>query len=494
MIPPWPDREVREALGLNSDRAQEGVSFTGVSTDSRSVEPGHLFVALKGDRFDGHRFVAEALSRGATGAVVSGPVPGEETTLLYPVSDTLEALGALAGYRRAQLPGRVVGITGSSGKTTTKDLLSEALRGTFRIHASPGNFNNRVGLPLTILSAPKDTEVLVLEMGTNEPGEIGILSEIAHPDLGVITTVSEAHLEKLGSLEGVLEEKLDLLRGLPEGSSALVGDDPPELPAQARAVTPGVRVAGWTDLSDASLRPGEPEANGKGCFHFRWAEEGVHLGIPGRHSVQNALLALGCAEILGVTPADAARRVARVRPGALRSEVRTVGSMILLLDCYNSNPQSARAALDLLSSYPELGPRVAVLGSMLELGERSAALHRKVLGDALGQELDLVVATGKFAEVASELETPAGGPELVIASGLGRAEKVLLERLSGSEVVLLKASRGVAMERLVPVLEARFGTSPGIGGRTGREGENESTGPSSASGGGATRHMAGKEA
>jgi UDP-N-acetylmuramoyl-tripeptide--D-alanyl-D-alanine ligase len=178
----------------------------------------------------------------------------------------------------------------------------------------------------------------------------------------------------------------------------------------------------------------------------------------------------------------------------MRSEVRVVGGLTLLLDCYNSNPQSARAALDLLSSYPELGPRVVVLGSMLELGERSAELHREVLEDALGMELDLVVATGKFAEVASDLAGTGEGPELAIASGLGRAEKVLEERLTGAEILLLKASRGVAMERLVPILEARFGTASRTEGGD-HAGESEG-GPARGSQpvDGSRSHLAGKEA
>jgi UDP-N-acetylmuramoyl-tripeptide--D-alanyl-D-alanine ligase len=438
------------------ERSKEGISFTGVSTDSRTVEAGHLFVALIGERFDGHQFVAEALARGAIGAVVSRPVPGEETAHLYPVHDTLDALGALARYRRQSLRARVVGITGSSGKTTTKDFLAEALRGSLRVHSTAGNLNNRIGLPLTVLSAPADAQVLVLEMGTNEPGEIRTLTEIANPDLGIITTVSETHLEKLESLDGVLEEKLDLFRGLASDAPALTGDDPSELPVRARAVAPQVRIAGWTDRSDLDLRPADPETNGKGCFLFRWMDHLVHLRIPGRHSVQNALLALAAAEALGVAPKDAARRVGRVNPGPMRSEIRTLGNLTLLIDCYNANPQSVRAALELLASYPELGPRVAVLGSMLELGDRSAVLHREVLEDAMSREMDLVVATGQFAHAAQGWEAARGSAELVIASGLGKAEKILLDRLSGTEVVLLKASRGVAMERLIPALEGRF--------------------------------------
>ncbi len=454
----WTDLEVRTALGMNRDRAKEGLTFEGISTDSRTVEPGQLFLALSGESFDGHDFVSDALARGATGVVASREIHTEESTVIYPVDDTLLALGRLARHRCRALKARLVGVTGSSGKTTTKNLLETILRGSFRVHATPRNLNNRIGLPLTILEAPADTQLLVLEMGTNEPGEIRALTEVAEPQVGVITTVSETHLEKLGSLEGVLEEKLDLFRGLEAGGVGVVGDEPEGLARAARSMVQKLRVAGWSGRADPDLQPQGAEITEKGCFRFRWMGETVRLGIPGRHSVQNALLALAVAETLGVSARDAARRMGRARPGGMRSEIRELGSLTLLLDCYNANPQSVRAALDLLETIQVLGPRVAVLGSMLELGEETRLLHRRALEEALERPLDLILATGLFAEAARWVRRAKGGAELVAAPDLDGAREVLERRLGGTEVVLLKASRGVAMERLVPVLEERFGT------------------------------------
>ena len=249
----WTDGHVRAALGLAPvDDAARGVTsyadgtlrFEGVSTDSRTAREGDLFVALEGDNFDGHDYVIAALERGARGAVVSRDVEVGDDARLYPVDDTVHALGRLAGYRRTHLRAAVVGVTGSSGKTGTKDLTRAALEGSRRLHATRGNLNNRVGLPLTLLDAPDDAEVVVLEMGTNEPGEIRALTEIAGPEIGVVTTVSETHIEKLESLEGVLREKLDLLRRLPEDGREVVGDEPPILLEKARRIRPLVRVAG----------------------------------------------------------------------------------------------------------------------------------------------------------------------------------------------------------------------------------------------------------
>lgn len=459
----WTDLEVRKALGMNPGRAREGLAFTGISTDSRTVEAGNLFLALSGETFEGHDFVSHALANGATGVVASREISVEESTRIYPVDDTLLALGRLARHRRRALKARVVGITGSSGKTTTKDLVAETLRGTFRVHATPMNLNNRIGLPRTILDAPDDAQVLVLEMGTNEPGEIRALAAVAEPALGVITTVSESHLEKLGSVEGVLEEKLDLFRGLVPPAIGVVGDEPPMLREGARNLVSELRVVGWTEEADPEFRPAEAEITQQGCFRFRWRERQVQMGLPGRHSVQNALLALAVAEALGVGARDAARRVTRVRPRPMRSELRSLGSLTLLLDCYNANPQSVRAALDLLETIQVLGPRVAVLGSMLELGEETRLLHRQVLEDALERPLEMVVATGLFSEAARWIQPPARGPELVPAGTLAEAEEILTRHLGGTEVVLLKASRGVAMESLIPGLEKRFGAAGSSG-------------------------------
>lgn len=453
----WTDAEVREALGLAFKGNNQTREYLRISTDSRSVEPGDLFLALSGERFDGHDFLASALAQGALGAVVSRPLDVPEGLGLYVVADTLVALGNLAHHRRKALSARVVGITGSSGKTSTKELLGAALDGSLRSHVTPGNLNNRIGLPLTLLLAPEDAEVLVLELGTNEPGEIRALTEIAEPGIGAITTVSETHLEKLGSLEGVLEEKLDLFRGLPEDGIALVGDEPPVLEESAREVFAGVRVSGWSRRAEPDYRPGAPTVAGNGCYRFHWREELVELRMPGRHAVQNALMALAISDALGIPAEQAASGVGKAKAGGMRSEVRTFGDFTLLVDCYNANPQSLKAALDLLIGIEASGPRIAVLGSMLELGGQSAALHRAALEEAMNYPLDLVLATGLFAEAASGLQPGRHGPELRIAEGMDEAEELLLHSLEGREVVLLKASRGVAMERLIPSLEGQFG-------------------------------------
>ncbi len=457
----WTDATVAEALGVRA--SGEGTPFVSVSTDSRNVGKGDLFVALVGEHFDGHHYVASAVTAGAAGVVVSRPIDAEATEQVravpaFQVEDTLVAYGALAAYRRASLPARVVGITGSSGKTTTKDLTSGALSTSLRTHATTGNLNNRIGLPRTILEAPVDAEVLVLEMGTNEPGEIGALTDIANPDIGVITTVSESHLEGLGSLDGVLDEKLALLRGLSPDGVGFVGDDPESLRTRARELGHQIRVAGLSEDADTDLTATELEVQSNGAFRFKWHGQNVELQIPGEAAVVDALLALGVARQLGVSPEAAVRGVGTVEAGWLRGELRRFGTLTAVLDCYNANPQSVRAAVRTLERMPSRGPRILVLGSMLELGAESEALHESVLAEVAEARVDRIYASGLFASAPA-----MGRANVVTVSSLTDLEDRLVRDLSGTETLLLKASRGVKLERIVPSLASAFGSDTGAG-------------------------------
>lgn len=453
----WDDATVRQALGMRTDLAQPDVEYTGVSTDSRSVSTGDLYVALVGDRFDGHDFVADAFSKGAAGAVVSRPAAGDPAGRLYPVDDTLVALGRLAAWRRQKIDAPVVAITGSSGKTTTKEMTAAALGETYRVHATSGNLNNRIGMPLTLLATPDRVEAVVLELGTNEPGEIRALVQIARPDVAVITTVGESHLEKLGSLEGVLTEKLDILRGMVDGGQCIVGDEPPVLAERAHAICSQVKVVGWSARADANARPENAEVDVFGRYSFDWRGQRVTAPMVGRHAVSNALLALTVADVLDAPARDAIRGLGSARMGSMRGEFQRIGELTLIVDCYNANPQSVRASLDVLEDQAVTGRKVAVLGSMLELGDATPGLHAEVLADTVARDIDLIVATGAFADAA----TRAGLQDERVVTGENwqAAYPLLVERLEGGDIILLKASRGIALERILPRLEADFGTA-----------------------------------
>ncbi|HEX8692486.1 MAG TPA: UDP-N-acetylmuramoyl-tripeptide--D-alanyl-D-alanine ligase [Longimicrobium sp.] len=457
----WTAGEVERALETGPGEGGD-IGFAEVSTDTRKIAPGALFVALQGANFDGHDYLARAAEAGATGAVVSRIPHGAPALRYFVVENTLHALGKLGRHRRRALAGKVVAVAGSNGKTTTKDLLRAALSSTLRVHATAANLNNQVGAPQTLLAAPDDAEVVVVEVGTNEPGEIAILGAIVEPDLALITSIGEEHLEGLGSVEGVLEEEIAILRHVRGGGPALVADEPAELPERAREIVgaPRLRIAGFGE--EADLRPDGGsegiEVLPKGASRWGFRGTRIDLPLPGRHNVRNALLALGVAAELGVPLEDAARGIAAMPVPKMRSEWRRVGTLGVLADCYNANPPSTLAAVDLLASVPATGEKVAVVGTMRELGAHAEALHRSVaatIAAKVGEGIDRVVATGDFVPAFAEHEGRLG-ERLIAADDPLAAYERLRPVLRGDETILLKGSRGVALERLIPLLERDF--------------------------------------
>lgn len=439
--------------------------FAAISTDTRSIGEDELFVALRGERFDGHDFLAEAVEAGASGLVVdrsaSAEVLASLDTAVFVVEDTLKAYANLARARRDRIDVPVVVITGSSGKTTTKELLRCAIDAHTKVHATPANLNNRIGLPQTLLATPTDVDAVVLEAGTSEPGEIAELTWISHPDVAVVTTVGEAHLERLGSFRGVLTEKLDLVRGMRERGTAFVGEAPDILPTTADAIDRRVKTVGFGPSASPDARGEQLTPDGDGHYSFRWRDRTVTTGLPGRHVALDALLALAVVDHLGYPVERAVEGVARYTGGRLRDEIRRFGDVTVVVDCYNANPQSVRAALDALAHRRSAGPRIAFLGTMREMGEREAGGHRDVLAHAAELPIDLVVATGAFAVATDALDLPY---EVIAADEPDHAYARLVDRLrrdraeTAGATILLKASRGVELERLLPRLETDFGS------------------------------------
>ncbi|MBI4544475.1 MAG: UDP-N-acetylmuramoyl-tripeptide--D-alanyl-D-alanine ligase [Gemmatimonadetes bacterium] len=456
----WTDAAVRAALELPLEPAHGDVAYAEISSDTRSLRPGGLFVALRGPNFDAHDFLPAASAAGASGAVLERP-PADPSTApptLYLVKDTLAALGRLARYRRRRLNASVCAITGSNGKTTTKDMARAVLARRYRVHATTGNLNNLVGTPLTLLGAPDDVQAVVVELGTNAPGEIARLGEIVEPDAAIITNVAQAHLEGLADLAGVLREKLSLLAALREHGLALVGEEPSVLPEQARALGRRVRVAGWSERADPELRARGVELDGEGRVRFDWAGREVRLAFRGRAYAHNALLALGLGLEWGVSAEAGVAALESLRPPKLRAELLCYGGLTVVADCYNANPASVAEALDLLVSLPRRGGRVLVLGTMRELGRSSAELHARAALDVAGADIDLIVATGEFAAAFEPLAAGMGERLIRVEDPL-EAYEPLARRLTGGEVVLLKGSRGVALERLLPRFEADWGSA-----------------------------------
>lgn len=453
----WTDARVREALRLEPAPAALDSGYTAVGTDTRAMEPGTLFVALVGERFDAHDFLTQAAGRGARGAVVSRlPEDAPPGLVYYQLEDTLVALGALARYYRRHLGARVVAVAGTNGKTTTKNMTSAVLSTRYRVHATSGNFNNLIGAPLTILAAPAGTEAMIVEIGTNTPGEIAKLRDIVEPDAAIVTRLAEEHLEGLGDLAGVVREETAILEGL--GGVAVVCDEPPELAERARALTPHVRVAGLSERADAELRAEAVRLDDEGRVRFQWQGREIRLALRGRFNAANALLALGLGTEWGVDAESAVRALATLEPAKMRMEVHRYGELRIVADCYNSNPASLAGAVELLGEMPRGGGRVAVIGTMLELGPASAEIHRASAEEVARAGLDLIVASGEFAGVFEPMAAELGERLIRVADPVD-AWPELRRRLTGTEVVLLKASRGVKMERLLMKLEESFGGS-----------------------------------
>lgn len=445
--------ELRAALRLPRRETGER-RYAGVAIDSRTVEPGDLFVALAGERTHGADHLGEAAARGAAGAIVPAGREAPDLPLEYfAVPDPLAALGALAAHAREKASARVIAVTGSSGKTTVKEMLAGALGVERRTYRTSGNLNSQVGLPLTILRAPLEADVWVLEIGASEPGEIARLTSIAAPYDALITTVGPAHLEAFGTVEGVLEEKLDLARGASPEGALVVGERPSALGARAREIRSDAIVAGLGP--DASYRPERYEVE---ADRVTFERRGVRFEVPagGEHHLRDALMAAALAEAVGASPSAVARGLAGYAPLGHRGAVRQIGGLTVLADCYNANPESFEAAIaQCRDLYP--GRRLAAfIGSMLELGAREEAAHRTVSEGLARAGFELVAATGLFAD--SELPPgAANGTDFVREEDPEAAWTAFADRLRGDEVVLVKGSRGARLERVLDLLERRFG-------------------------------------
>ncbi|MGH7443963.1 MAG: UDP-N-acetylmuramoyl-tripeptide--D-alanyl-D-alanine ligase, partial [Longimicrobiales bacterium] len=395
----WTHAAVCAALGIGTTAVADDLAYTGVSTDTRALQPGQLFVALAGERFDAHDYLAAAADAGATGAVVHRmPDDAPATLTYYVVDDTLHALGRLGRCHRRRMGWTLVAVAGANGKTTTKDLLRAALSAKYRVHATTGNLNNLIGAPLTLLSAPDDAEVVVSEIGTNVPGEVAQLAAIVEPDVAIITSIAAEHLEGLGDLDGVLREETSVLPWLPARGMVAVPDEPASLAERARALAPRVVVVGTSDAAAGAYRAHDVTLGEAGDVRFGWQGRTVRLQLRGRHNARNALLALAIAEELGVDADAAVTRLAELAPAKMRGEFHRIGGLTIIADCYNANPASVTAAVDLLVSLPRGGGRVAVLGTMKELGVESARLHADAAAEVAASDVDLIVATGEFAD------------------------------------------------------------------------------------------------
>jgi UDP-N-acetylmuramoyl-tripeptide--D-alanyl-D-alanine ligase len=436
--------------------AKVQTAIAGISTDSRTTASGELFVPLHGPNFDGHDFLMQAVRNGAAACLSEEVIAGFPVPVVR-VQDTLRALGDLAAAQRLLLRGPLVAVTGSSGKTTTKEMLGAILRLTGPGLITQGNFNNLVGLPHTLFRLIEEHRWAVLEMGMSARGEIARLTEIATPDIGVITNIGPAHLQTLPGLDGVARAKGELFAGLGQGATAVINAD--DVRVAGLPVANGVRrlLYGCTPAADVRAERITLWPEGV-AFRLRLprGDWQVKLRIHGRYNVHNALAAAAAAQALDVEPALIVRGLEAFRPCAGRMETSVlVDGVTLLEDCYNANPLAVKAALATLDEIPGDGRRVAVLGDMLELGNTSAELHREV-GREAARRSDLLILLGEFAA-----ETAAGARQgglkadrIVVVSSLDDAVLQLQKQLRAGDRVLVKGSRGMTMEKICAALKA----------------------------------------
>jgi len=428
--------------------AQLGLTFetdaqvSGWSVDSRTLRPGDLYFALRGPNHDGHAYVAEVLAKGAVGAVVDREVEG---AAVLKVEDSLTALQTLASSARREWGGDVVGVTGSAGKTTTKDVIAEMLSEGFKTAKTEGNLNNHVGLPLSLLRMDDQARVAVLEMGMNHAGEIRALAEIAKPNVGVVTNVGWAHMESFDSIEGIAAAKRELIEGLPHDGTAVLNSDDPRVAAFTSAHKGPVVTYGESE--EATVRAEDVKFSEDGVT-FRVGATRFESSLTGRHSVSNLLAGIAVAGIYGITPDRLTDRVRNIQPGKMRGERLQHQGILVFNDCYNSNPDAARAMLAVLRDTPARR-RIAVLGEMLELGRWAEPLHRDVgnyaaecgidvlvgLRGAACYMLDAAKRSGLRADAAFFFDDPVPAGQLVRSLA------------QPGDAVLFKGSRGVHVER-----------------------------------------------
>ena len=427
--------------------------LSAVSTDTRTVGPGNLFVALRGERFDAHEFLADAVAKGAAAVVVSDVRAAATVGVpVFVVGDTTVALGMLGRYRRRAWGRTIVAVAGSNGKTSTKELTAAALGARFSVYATRGNLNNHVGVPLTLLALPDDAEIAVVEIGTNHPGEVATLRAIVEPDIAILTSIGEEHLEGLGDLAGVLREESAVFEGV---GVAITPAGQPEIGDAARGIAESTVTAG---LDAGDVRPESWSIDPTGAGVLKFGDVEIRPPLRGEHNLRNAMLAVATARSCGIALDEIAAGIARTPSLPMRSAWVEIGRFTVINDAYNSNPASAREALRMLASLDTTRQRVAILGSMLELGAAGPALHDEIATRALSGPAAIVAGVGEFARALTA--AAPNDSRVVTAADAMDLWPQLAARIEPDAVILLKGSRGTRLERLIPLIESTSSAAP----------------------------------
>ncbi len=445
MIPLTLD-EIVEVIGGKPTAPVVPVTVTSVSIDSRTVESGALFLAVRGERFDGHDFVEKARDGGAVAAIVSKPVDVADLPIVV-VEDTLAALAKLASFHRDQRSLHVIGVTGSNGKTTTKSMIQHVLGQRLRGHAAVKSFNNHIGVPLTLLASNASDDYVVVEMGTSGPGEITYLGTLVRPTIGVITSIGYAHIEKLGSLDGVIQEKGSMIDHIRPGGCAIVPADCAPIVQRARART-DLTVVTFGETPEADLTVSDIRTTIESVRFCLNGNQELSLGVPGRHNAGNAAATFAVCRRLNVDPQSIAEAMSAFSMPELRLNIVRHDGMTIIDDTYNANPSSTSAAIDVLSSVED-ARRVCVIGDMLELGEHARDMHESIGERVAKSGVACVVGVGQFADAVIRGATRASGKlETAIFRDTESACRELPRLLEENDTVLIKGSRRLGLDKL----------------------------------------------
>lgn len=454
---------IEEILRATEGRLIQGdehTIFQGISTDSRTLRSGELFIALKGTRYDGHHFVQEVLEKKASGVLIEEDKVGDfrwngyRSKAVISVRDTLRALGDIAKYGREKFNTKVIGLTGSNGKTTSKEMISVCLETSFKTLKTEGNLNNLIGLPLTLLKLDGSQEVVILEMGMNVPGEIRRLTEIAQPDVGLITNIQKAHLEGMGALKRIKEEKGELFRGIKDRGTIIVNKDDPMVIDLARDFSGQKITFGVENPADIMARDIQLRGKRGTSFHliFKGKEMEIEIPLLGRHFVYNALSAIASAIIFDIDLEKVKEALKRFKSIPMRMEIIELrGGMFIINDTYNANPKSMELALETLSEMRGKGRAIAVLGDMLELGGYSNEAHQDLGMKVSKLSIDFLIALGEEAPVIVEsaIRHGLGLERAIIVESHQEAVSILKNTIKQGDWILVKGSRGMAMEKIV---------------------------------------------
>lgn len=430
--------------------------ITGVSTDTRTIGPGDLFFALTGENSDGHKFLADALVKGAAGVVVSRKV--ETKALAIRVDDTLFALGGLAKYYRTKFNPVVVGVTGSVGKTTTKEMIAEVAATNGPVLKNPGNFNNEIGVPITLLEMSGKHKTAAIEMGMRGPGQIEYLAKMAKPSIGVITNIHLSHIELLGSMDAIADAKGELLDYLPaDGVAVLNADDAYFDYFQRRA---NCHVVSFGESAQADVRAVSSGIDSMGCCNFSVSTArgsfDVRIPVPGEHNIKDALAAIAVGEVLEIPQEQIREALANFHAPEKRSNVIPAkGGFVVIDDTYNAGPASVRSALKTLSMM-EGARKIAVLGDMLELGDHALSAHTEIGRAVVESGIDMLYTVGQLSKLISRAALDAGMPVSSVNEFEDslQAARDIAQKVRERDVVLVKGSRAMKMERVVEALLA----------------------------------------